>query len=541
MKLLMSMGNGHFAISAISGGLLVTYKAAVISGNLRNGLKDYLPQMNEISKQNVDIVLLASEVSDSETYGKADCTDNYDELIRDISLLANRFNIYVVTHLYQKVQCQGNVEAMKNNIVFDRKGAIVAVYTKPLNNYATCNVTSQNTFTTDFGVEFLVLMEEDLLLQDLESLRNTKNVIITGRAADNMVYIKGNQLIASLAYISDVNVLSDDGIFIGKAGLKSKGGVLEINKNGKGMILYFISILIRDISLLANRFNIYVVTHLYQKVQCQGNVEAMKNNIVFDRKGAIVAVYTKPLNNYATCNVTSQNTFTTDFGVEFLVLMEEDLLLQDLESLRNTKNVIITGRAADNMVYIKGNQLISSLAYISDVNVLSDDGIFIGKAGLKSKGGVLEINKHGKGAKTTEAHYGLSVYSGVRRMGEHYIGVDSCKLVVCAALYKRTCVLGLENSMDMGIIFEKISIKGNFTAHHSTQFPVILTTQTSMSSDSFSFVKKLTKDIQEVSTELSNAKNILKFGILSRDFTRDYDDANFNSNSSGQNETNICI
>ncbi|XP_013166095.1 PREDICTED: vanin-like protein 3 isoform X2 [Papilio xuthus] len=405
----------------------VTYKATVISGNLRNGLRDYLPQMNEISKQNVDIVLLASEVSDSETYGKADCTDNYDELIRDISLLANRFNIYVVTHLYQKVQCQGNVEAMKNNIVFDRKGAIVAVYTKPLNNYATCNVTSQNTFTTDFGVEFLVLMEEDLLLQDLESLRNTKNVIITGRAADNMVYIKGNQLIASLAYISDVNVLSDDGIFIGKAGLKSKGGVLEINKNGKDkhITLSFNPIDIRDIPL--EDTNQYIIRPLDLEASLSGYQETVCDG---------------------------------GFCCQF---------------------------------YVKTRSLC---------------------------------------AKTTEAHYGLSVYSGVRRTGEHYIGVDSCKLVVCAALYKRTCVLGLESNMD--VVFEKISIKGNFTAHHSTQFPVILTTQTSMSSDSFSFVKKLTKDIQEVSAELSNAKNILKFGILSRDFTRDYDDANFNSNSSGK-------
>lgn len=84
----------------------------------------------------------------------------------------------------------------------------------------------------------------------------------------------------------------------------------------------------------------------------------------------------------------------------------------------------------------------------------------------------------------------------------------------------------------MNVTFEKISIKVNFTAHHSSQLPVILTTQTSMSSDSFAFVKKLTKHVQ-VSAELSNVKNILKFGILNRDFTRDYDD-NFNNNNTAK-------
>ncbi|XP_045540063.1 vanin-like protein 1 [Papilio machaon] len=401
----------------------VKYKAAVLPGNLRNGVKDYLAQMKEISNQNVDIVLLSSEI-----YGKADCTsDNYDELVRDISLLANRFNVYVATHLYQRLQCQGSVEVVKNNIVFDRKGAIVAVYTKPLNNYATCNVTSQKTFTTDFGVEFLILMEEDLLLKDLENLKNTKNVIVTGGSADNVVYIKGNQLISSWAYISDANVLSDDGIYIGKAGLKSKGRVMEINKNGKDkhITLSFNPIDIRDIPL--EDTNEYII---------------------------------RPL---------------------------------DLE------------------------------ASVSGYQDIVCDGSFCCQFYIKTRS---------LGAKATEAHYGLSVYSGVRRMGGQYIGVDSCKLVVCAALYKRTCVLGLESNMD--VIFEKISIKGNFTAHHSSQFPVILTTQTSMSSDSFSFVKKLTKDIEEVSTELLNVKNILKFGILSRDFTRDYDDDNFNSNKTAK-------
>ncbi|XP_013138452.1 PREDICTED: vanin-like protein 3 [Papilio polytes] len=403
----------------------LTYKAAVLPGNQRNGAKDYISQMNKFSNQDVDIVLLASEVLDSETYGKVDCTpDNYDELIRDFSLLAKRFNVYLATHLYQRLQCHSNVEVVKNNLVFDRNGAIVAVYTKPLNNYAKCNVTSQTTFTTDFGVEFLVLMEEDVLLQDLKNLK-TQNIIVTGGSADNIVYIKGNQLISSLAYITDVNIISDDGIYIGKGGLKSKGQVLEINKNGKDKhnTLHFNPINIRDLPL--EDTNQYIIRPLdvaaslpgYEETVCDGN-----------------------------------------FCCQF---------------------------------YVKTRSL---------------------------------------GTKSAEAHYGLSVYSGVRRMGVHYLGVDSCKLVVCAALYKRTCVLGLESNMN--VTFEKISIKGNFTAHHSSQLPVILTTQTSVSSDSFAFVKKLTKHV-EVSAELSNVKNILKFGILNRDFTRDYND-NFNTNNTAK-------
>ncbi|KPJ13816.1 hypothetical protein RR48_01397 [Papilio machaon] len=474
----------------------VKYKAAVLPGNLRNGVKDYLAQIKEISNQNVDIVLLPSEVSNSETYGKADCTsDNYDEVFE-----------YFVFTVQIKTLRKGGIKITRNQQYLDylRMNVVdareVFLLGARMGRVDRCN----NTTTQKIGVkwkEFRVLSDE------------------CGAGSLILVHVPFPP-------------------FYYKERMGREVDLMEEGTHRK-RIYPFLCV---PSSVNWGRQRLCNCGCLWAAVASP-----------FKRIQVTACSYTKPLNNYATCNVTSQKTFTTDFGVEFLILMEEDLLLQDLENLKNTKNIIITGDSADNEVYIKGNQLISSWAYISDVNVLSDDGIYIDKAGLKSKGRVMEINKNGKdkhitlsfnsidirdipledtneyiirpldleasvsgyqdivcdgsfccqfyiktrslGAKATEAHYGLSVYSGVRRMGGQYIGVDSCKLVVCAALYKRTCVLGLESNMD--VIFEKISIKGNFTAHHSSQFPVILTTQTSMSSDSFSFVKKLTKDIKK--------------------------------------------
>ncbi|CAK1589844.1 unnamed protein product [Parnassius mnemosyne] len=344
--------------------------------------------------------------------------------------------------------------------------------------------------------------------------------------------------------------------------------------------------LVRDASYMAKKYELYIAMHLYEKMRCESGEELIRSNLVFDRKGAVVSNYRKPLKNIALCNATSPKmaSFTTDFGVNFVILMNEDIVLQDLTSFKSM-NFIVTGGSTADIMYLRGNHLISSWAYTSNANVISDSGIFAGKAGLKS-GLVIELNKigqekserlslnpvdlrdlptedmsqhiirpldleasiqgyrevvcHGKfccefylktkeiDAKASDAHYGLSVFDGTRQMGSYYIGAQSCKVLVCAALNKRTCVPSLENNIN--VTFEKLSVRGNFT-RHSVQFPVILTTDTSIQSHTLVFYTKSVEDIQTVAVELSDAKNMLKFGIFGRDFSKDFhEDFSINSN-----------
>ncbi|CAG4995462.1 unnamed protein product [Parnassius apollo] len=404
---------------------MVTYKAAIVNGNFKNGIKDFAVQIMEASKQHADVVLLSSEVSGLESCPHVACaSDNYDELVRDASHMAKKFDLYIVMHLYEKMRCKSSEELIRSNLVFDRKGAVVANYRKPLNIQALCNATSTKmaSFTTDFDVNFLILMNEDIVLQDLTSFKNM-NFIVTGGSTADMMYLRGNQLIPSWAYMSNANVISDSGIFAGRTGFKT-GLVIELNKIGqdKSERLSLNPVDLRDLP-----------------------AEDLSQHII------------RPL---------------------------------DLEaSFQGYKEVVCHGNLCCEF-YVKTREI---------------------------------------DAKARDAHYGLAVFDGTRQMGAHYIGAQSCKILACAALYKRTCNPSPENSIN--VTFEKLSVRGNFT-RHSAQFPVILTTETSIPTDSVVFDTKTVNDIQKVAVELSDAKNILKFGIFGRDFSKDfYEDFSMNSNN----------
>lgn len=49
------------------------------------------------------------------------------QAVKTISEAAKENEIYVVAHLYEKTLCQSKSELVRNNLVFDRRGAVVSV------------------------------------------------------------------------------------------------------------------------------------------------------------------------------------------------------------------------------------------------------------------------------------------------------------------------------------------------------------------------------------------------------------------------------
>lgn len=203
-----------------------TYKAGVL--HLQNkDISEFTPFIHSAGATGLDILVLPP----------LEPTENYDEVISIVSKAARQAGLYVVIHLYEKARCQLGYEMVRSNLVFDRKGAIVAVYRKAQNGAANCTTSDSDlvTFATDFGVTFGVLMEEDIVLYDEEHLKGVKNFVMTGDWQAEVPFLNADQFAPSWTYITDANLVSTAGIYSGKAGVKTgadKLAVSELHKNG---------------------------------------------------------------------------------------------------------------------------------------------------------------------------------------------------------------------------------------------------------------------------------------------------------------------
>ncbi|KAJ2945009.1 hypothetical protein O0L34_g1905 [Tuta absoluta] len=333
------------------------------------------------------------------------------------------------------------------------------------------------------------------------------------------------------------------------------------------------------ISSLAKNAGAYVVAHAFEKTLCQDKREIIRNNLVFDRQGSVIAVYRKPLNTLANCTTSTQiPVFTTDFGVAFGLLMENDLVLQNPDHLK-LKNFVVAGGLQTDMSFLSGSQFASAWAYVTDANILTASGAYSGKAGFKT-GAVVKLNKdggvdhakctaipsishipaedlsqyiirpldmratvqghtetvcHGKfccefyvktsyvGSPQHEVSYGLAAFDGIRHYADsHHIGAQSCSIVACAGLYKRSCALGPNNSTNTH--FEKIKITGNFTKPGSTQFPLVVSTSKSQK------IQFKTQNTGKVTVSIEDGSNVLNFGIFGRDYSKDFVSTSFKRN-----------
>ncbi|CAH1641883.1 unnamed protein product [Spodoptera littoralis] len=317
--------------------------------------------------------------------------------------------------------------------------------------------------------------------------------------------------------------------------------------------------LVDIISKTAREASLYVAIHLYEKARCHLGHEMVRSNLVFDRKGDIVAVYRKPQNSNANCTASPSEpaTFTTDFGVTFGVMMEEDLALYDEEHLKGVKNLVLTGDWQSELSFLSAAQFAPSWSYTNNVNLVSTTGIYSGKAGLKSGSGrlvVADLLKNGenevsavpsinnpvnflaedlnlyvmkqldlqasangytetichrsfccefyvKTAKDvkTESAYNLAAFNGVRPFGaNHNVATQICVLS------------GSESNTN----FERISIAANFTKQ-SSQYPIVQSTAV-LPTEAFNFEVKNNGVSEQVTLELENAKNLINFGIIGK-------------------------
>ncbi|XP_075986190.1 vanin-like protein 1 [Anticarsia gemmatalis] len=382
-----------------------TYKAGVL--HLDKDATNYAPFIYEAGKSDVDILVLPSPEP-------SDIIDNYDEIVESISKAAKESSLYVVAHLYEKARCQNKVEVVESNLVFDREGTVVSVYRKPVSNLANCTSSPSElvTFTTDFGVTFGLLMDEDIVLRNVEYMKGLKNFVMTG--AGDGSFLSASQFSTSWAFVNNVNLISSNGIYISKSGLQTGSGslvVADLNKNGGS--------------------------------------------------------------EFSSAPVTRPSNFPSEDLSQYMVKP------LDME--------------ASTLGY---KDTVCHRSFCCEFNIKTS-------AGSKS-----------------DVPYGLAAFDGVRPYStRHNIGAQTCAVFACAGLYKRSCGLGSNNSTN--IIFERISVAANFTKQNA-QYPIIQSTSV-LPTENFKFDAKPHGISTQVTLEIVDGQNLLKFGVFGRDFSKDFE------------------
>ncbi|CAD0205935.1 unnamed protein product [Chrysodeixis includens] len=331
---------------------------------------------------------------------------------------------------------------------------------------------------------------------------------------------------------------------------------------------------VKSISESAKQAGVYVVLNLLEHTHCQMGKEHIRSNLVFDREGSVVAVYRKPVNALSNCTTSSSDlvTFTTDFGVTFGVLMEEDLVLRDPQQLRGLRNFVMAGVWHSEIAMLNAPQFSSSWSYINNVNLLTNFGVYSGKTNMKDSEelSVVELQKNGRkdyhlapvvtkslvsedlsqyiikpldlqtsthGLQDTVCHtgfcchfyvktakedvhpditYSLAAYNGVRRYSDSYnIGAQNCGVFACSGKQKH-CVSGLQKNT---IKFERISIAANFSKQ-TTQYPIV---QAALPTEEATFDVKSDGISNQVTLNIVDGQNVVNFGIFGRDYTKDFE------------------
>ncbi|XP_028164690.1 vanin-like protein 1 isoform X2 [Ostrinia furnacalis] len=398
-----------------------TYRAGVVTTH--GDVNSYVPLIHEAGKLNVDILVLPSPQAPLSSMERTCEMDNYDVLVETISSAAKQAGLYVVAHLIEKTRCQNKNELVRSNLVFDREGNVVSVYRKPLTTVANCTIAPTNigTFSTDFGVQFGLLMEEDLVLRKAEEL---DNFVVLGAWSSEVPFLSESQFASSWAFSNNVNLVSSSGIFAGSSGSEAR-----THSN----------VQISDLDKLGNK-NQQIVPPVVNSLE-------LKSSPAEDLSQYII----RPLDVAASAQGYKETVCHDGFCCEFYVKMAFD--------------------------------------------------------GPKE-----------------EVNYGLAAFNGVRHFDHtHNIGSQTCAVFACAGLYKRSCSLGSQNSTN--VKFQKISITANFT--ETIQYPIILTTGSKIEPKAF----KMAANSKQVTLEVTNADNLLTFGIFGRDFSKD--SKNFVLNDSG--------
>ncbi|XP_052742164.1 vanin-like protein 1 isoform X2 [Bicyclus anynana] len=401
-----------------------SYRAAVVD------VKEFEPITHnkytwliyEAAKANVDLLVLPSPrvISDANKESCANGEGNFDEVVTAVSAAAQSAQMYVVAPLYERVTCQDKVELVSSNLVFDRTGALIAVHRKASNNFTKCNTTSSTVgrFTTDFGVTFGIVVEEDLILASPQDIAGIENFVVTDNTLSKKSFLFAKQFESSFAFVNKVNVISSSGEITGER--TPPLIIAKLRKNGSD-----------HSTLLANPPRSFPSEDLSQYVSKPLNVEA---------------------------------------------------------SLRGYSDSVCHGTFCCQF-YVKSSSI---------------------------------------GTNPQDISYGLMAFDGIHQSGSTNIGVQACSLVACAGLYKRSCFIGSKNTT-ADIKFSQVSINANFSKENSAQFPTVLTTaQTIFNSGNLKF-SIVNKEQKSVTSEIYNTENILTFGIVGRDYSKDFNDVRNNT------------
>ncbi|KAF9407190.1 hypothetical protein HW555_012697 [Spodoptera exigua] len=249
----------------------MNYRAGVL--HLQNkDISEYTRVIREAGNTDVDIVVLPSLDS-------VESSDKYDEIVDVISKTAKQASVYVAIHMYEKARCHLGYEVIRSNLVFDRKGDIISVYRKPQNGKANCTASPSElvTFTSDFGVTFGVMMEEDLALSNVEQLKGVKNFILTGDWQSEVPLLSAAKFAPSWSYTNDVNLVSTYGIYSGKAGLKTGSGslvVADLQKDCENEVAA-VPLVIAPENFLAEDLSLYVMKQLDLQASANGYTETI--------------------------------------------------------------------------------------------------------------------------------------------------------------------------------------------------------------------------------------------------------------------------
>ncbi|BES97572.1 vanin-like protein [Nesidiocoris tenuis] len=142
---------------------------------------------------------------------------NYDEALRKLSGMANKYQIYLVVNLHENYTDPSTNITLKynTNVVFDRKGVVVARYRK-FNLYGeNLNTTKEpeySIFDTDFNVKFAQIICFDILFKEpgLTMIRKNKiqNIIHSSMWFSELPFLMSVQEQWSWSTGNKVNLLA---------------------------------------------------------------------------------------------------------------------------------------------------------------------------------------------------------------------------------------------------------------------------------------------------------------------------------------------
>ncbi|KAL0266526.1 UNVERIFIED_CONTAM: hypothetical protein PYX00_009038 [Menopon gallinae] len=214
-----------------------TYKAAVVEYHpeltTTENIKNYLTYIEKAGKEKADIILLPESTLTTTTNGSLvphpsekvipylNKTYIAHEAVRAMSEAAAKNKLYVLANVLERVECTNKTNCpprgyfiYNTNIVFDRKGTVIARYRK-FNVYDEKQDKPErdlSTFTTDFGVTFGTFICFDVLFKtpaiELVREKGVKHFLFSSFWYSEVPFLTASQVQAGWSYAMNATLLA---------------------------------------------------------------------------------------------------------------------------------------------------------------------------------------------------------------------------------------------------------------------------------------------------------------------------------------------